>query len=225
MFKKTLATAVLVCTVPAIASASWFLTTQARNVGGSIVSDNGTQTVSDGAITKSYNTATPGAITVAPAAGNTVKSILLTARGVNALGNYSTSVTSVSSPYTLVPQDSYSYNVAATFQVSKLSVVAGNAGGTVSPSSVGNVYYGYTLQAPLTFTFAPMAGYSITSATGIPAGATSNIPGGVNQRATVTLPAGFVFTGALDLEAVTANTTPSINHILPQTVTDRKSVV
>jgi len=219
-----LATAVLVCTVPAIASASWFLTTQARNVGGSIVSDNGTQTVSDGAITKSYNTATPGAITVAPAAGNTVKSILLTARGVNALGNYSTSVTSVSSPYTLVPQDSYSYNVAATFQVSKLSVVAGNAGGTVSPSSVGNVYYGYTLQAPLTFTFAPMAGYSITSVTGIPAGATSNIPGGVNQRATVTLPAGFVFTGALDLEAVTVNTTPSINHILPQTVVQGSNV-
>jgi hypothetical protein len=211
MIKKSLATALLVCAIPAMANASWFLTTQAKNAGGSLTTSNGTQVVTDGVITKSYKNIADQTPSVTPAAGNSLRALVITD------SSYNPPVAINAATFT--PVDGHSYTVAATFQVSKLAVSASIAGGTVSPGGLGNIYYGYKLTAPVTFTFAPAAGSFVSAISGAPAEATvSALPGGVNQRTTVTLPAGYTFTGALSLQATTASTTPTIYHILPQTV-------
>ena len=82
MFKKTLATALLVCAIPALASASWFLTTQALDAGGTITASvNGVSTPlqdsTAGAVFKSYTTSAPVYVTVNPISGYTIKSITI----------------------------------------------------------------------------------------------------------------------------------------------------
>jgi hypothetical protein len=216
MIKKSLATALLVCAIPAMANASWFLTTQAKNAGGSLTTSNGTQIVTDGVITKSYKTIADQTPSATPVAGNSLRALIITDSSYNP---------PVPVGSTFTPVDGHSYTVAATFQVSKLAVGASIAGGTVTPVGLGNIYYGYKLTSPVTFTFAPAAGSYINAINGAPAEATvSALPGGVNQRATVTLPAGYTFTGAISLQATTVNTTPTINHILPQTIVAGKNV-
>jgi hypothetical protein len=210
MFKKSLATALLVCTIPAMANAAWFLTTQVKSAGGTLTTSNGAQVVTDGVITKSYTAIADQTPTTALAAGYTL-------RGLNISDSSVDGTVAVAGP-SFTPVDGHTYTVTAAFKVTSLPVTATNTGGTVSPSSVGSIYYGYKLTSPLTFTFAPKAGYSITDVLNVPAGAVKTVPGGVNQRATVSFPVGYVFTSSFNLQAVTVNTTPAINQILPQTV-------
>ncbi|HJV66371.1 MAG TPA: hypothetical protein VJ550_11600, partial [Geomonas sp.] len=72
---------------------------------------------------------------------------------------------------------------------------------------VGGISYNYKLAAPLTFTFMPAPGYKITAINGIPADegtlkVAKSIPAGVNQKATITLPAGYVITSNISMTAV-----------------------
>jgi len=225
MFKKSLATALLVCSIPAMASASWFLSTQVTNVGGQLTTSNGTQDYTAGVVTKSYTALTAqSAPTTTPDANSTLRSVVVTDKSVvNGLPN-----TATISTFPFTPVDGHTYTVAATFKANLLTATAHNTGGTVSPSSVGNLYAGYKVPAgsKIVFTFAPLTGYSITGISNVPADPSIvvNVPGGVNQSATVTFPAGYTFTGSFDLVAQWANATPAINAILPQTVTAGSSV-
>jgi hypothetical protein len=214
MFKKSLATALLVCTIPAVANASWFLSTQVKSAGGTLnTSNNGAQVVTDGVITKSYTDLTrQSAAATAFQPGYDLRYLTISDSSVDGTVPVSGS--------TFNPVDGHTYTVATAFKVKSLAVTASNTGGTVSPSSVGNVYYGYKLTSDLTFSFSPKTGYAITGISNVPVDelVVKSVPGGVNTRATVTFKKGYIFTTAVNLQAVTENNTASINQILPQTV-------
>ncbi|HJV64473.1 MAG TPA: hypothetical protein VJ550_01940, partial [Geomonas sp.] len=166
MFKKTLATALLVCSIPALASASWFLKTQATSAGGTLDSRNLTgQTVLDGPKFASYTSAkTSFSVKVTANTGYSLSSLLV--NGVQQV--FPTS--GLPNPFTVILGGSATdKSVVATFLPQMESVTATNAYGTVSPSSVGGISYNYKLAAPLTFTFMPAPGYKITAINGIPA--------------------------------------------------------
>jgi hypothetical protein len=240
MFKKTLAIALLACSIPAMANASWFLTTQAKSAGGTLSSSNALgQVVTDGAITKQYDTITSQTVSYAgtnagvqyvtesdASASGTVKTVLYDKD--SALLGHATVTTPYPSTFTFTPVDGHTYTFGASFAATSLPVSASITGGTVTPAKVGNITYGYTLSqgtGPLVFTFSPAPGYSIAAIANVPAGATvANVPGAVNQRATVTFPIGYQFTSAFALSATTANTTPSLSAGMPQTKVVGKTV-
>jgi hypothetical protein len=219
MFKKSLATALLVATVPAVASASWFLSTQAMNQGGTVTTRNGAQTVADGAYFKSYTTSAGIPVTVSAGTGFSIKAVFVDGVKVASSGaSYSTTLTG----------SQKDKSVSAVFDTTFQPVTAVNAFGTVTPASVGSIYYGYELKDDLTFTFSPSYGYKITAINGVPAASNGKTPvvsalNVVDQRVTVTLPKGYVIKGAIALTASATNTVASLDSILPQTVVVGKS--
>ena len=241
MFKKTLATALLVCAIPAlaIASTSWFLSTQAGDAGGTIDSRNMTgQTSANGALFKSYTSSAAIPVTVTAAPGYTIKSIVVngTTGGITPVtGSYTgtaldavpagTTIKAPHSPYQVTITGSYSdKSLTALFTPTTYTVTAHISGGSVSPAKIGNINSGTILTSPVMFTFSPAAGYQINGITGLPSGITSVppvtalSPAAANQKVTVTIPTTFKFTGSFDLSATSVNTTPSIPAILPKTV-------
>jgi hypothetical protein len=204
MYKKSIATALLVCSVPALASASWFLSTQVRSGGGSLTTRNMTgQKVTDGAVFHSY-TAGHGALSVSatPSYGFTLQS--LTVDGT-AIGNPAS-----------VAINGSDQNIVAVFTPTGFDVLSNG-----TPSRVGGVYSGYKLSSPVTFTFTPAAGYAISAinTASIPVDRVKNfdaaifkkdsdkvlalpaLPGAANTAVKVTLPAGYIFTDGFNLSA------------------------
>ena len=195
MLKKFMATALLVCAIPAMASASWFLSTQVRSAGGQISSANGlTQDVTSGTIFKSYTSADQGlqTITFTPATGyglelstssnlttatNLQNYILLQQKSFDdATGTYTTATLPLTpganGVYTtqFTPAQNSTVTVAVNYKVARVLVTAAMTGGNVSPSAVGNITYGYTLKNALNFYFSPAKNCQITSITGLPDG-------------------------------------------------------
>jgi hypothetical protein len=219
MFKKSMATALLVCSIPAVASASWFLSTQVKTGGGSLTTRNlAGQVVTDGAIFKSYTASTGTlAVTAAPVTGYTLQSLTVNGKVVANPAN--------------VTINGADQNIAAVFTATGFDVKT--TGGT--PSQLGGVYYGYELKSPVTFSFAPTPGNAVTAinTASIPVAAanfnatvitdpakrviTSSIPGTVNKVATVTLPKGYIFTGGFNLAAtqvpMVATLKPGASHV------------
>lgn len=219
MLKRVLAGIALLCAVPVMANAAgWFFSTQVRTVGGTITSRNmAGQKVTDGAIFRSYTTHAQLQVTVAADPGFAIRSIL-----VNQVDQGQQGTT-----FTTQVQGMTDQSVAATFVPSSLSVTAANPGGTVSPASFGNLSYGYTLVAPLTFQFVPATGYEITGIQNLPVDAkVSHSPysPGMNKAVTVTFATGYVFKSSFNLLAVVRNVTPSVGAILPQNVLAGKDV-
>jgi len=217
MFKKIMATAVLVCTIPAMASASWFLTTQAKSAGGYIdtVNKNG-QRVIDGLMFKSYTTAGDINYKVEADAGYAIRS-------VTAGGTTTTAADGapLANPFqgTIAGSKTTDKGVTATFVADKLAVTAGIGYGSVSPSKLGNIYYNTKLIKAVTFVFTPKAGYQITAVNGLPTGITATPAApAVNERVMVTFPAGYAFTAPVALNATVANVTKAIAPILTQNV-------
>jgi hypothetical protein len=212
MLKKTLATALLALSLPAIANA-WFFSTQAKSAGGTIDTPNKIgQIVTDGAINKSYpqTDVADKSVTVTADSGFIIKYV--TVGGVT--------TTAPASPFTVIyPGSASDKSVTALFTANTYTASARIAGGNVSPSSIGNLYQGYVVKKPLVFTFSPKTGYYIAALTGVPAGATADaVPAAVNARVKVTFPVGYTFTSSVALEATTFNATPALSTILPQTV-------
>ena len=277
MLKKIMATAFLVCAIPAMASAAWFLSTQVMSGGGTISSANGpAQDYKSGAVFKSYSAADQGTQTVTftpntgyslelltspnlgtPAA-NLQSYILLQQKTFNdATGNYTTAalpLTAVGSAgaysTTFNPVQNSTVTIAVNYKVARVTVTAAMALGTgnVSPSAVGNITYGYTLQAPLSFYFSPAKNTQITSIGGLPdaketisytdfngvtqsflsATGTNNLSPlpGVNQRVRIQFPKGYVFTGTyvagayvVALQGTSSSPTGTLNAGLAKTVT------
>jgi hypothetical protein len=213
MFKRVLATALLACSIPAMASAaSWPLTTQALTAGGSITSRNmAGQTASNGSIFKSYTTHQPIGFSVNPATGYGISKITVNGTNYPAGTGAPATVTgfsaqTVTAAFTALPQ-----NVTAS--------VVGATGGTVSPASVANIYYGTKLTSPLVFTFTPKAGYSLTGLTGNGGATTAPaLPAPANTAVRVTLPVGYVFTAPVALSGTFTSANPIANAGAPQTV-------
>ena len=246
MLKKFMATALLVCAIPAVASASWFLSTQVTSAGGTLTSMNmAGQAVTDGILTQTYSSLAPTSISTSPATGSTLRSLTLTEKRLNdATGVMTTTVLVPTSSFT--PDDGATYTAAATFQVSTVSVTAGMTGGNVSPTRVGNIMYGYKLNAPLNFYFAPSKNCQVATIGGFPAiiagspaasityvdinGLSQNVASvagantlsplpGVNQRVRVSFPTNYVFTSAIALAGTSSNPSGTISAGLAQTIT------
>jgi hypothetical protein len=213
MEKKLTIAAMLVSLLPALANAAWFLDTQARSGGGTIASRNMTgQSVTDGSIFRAYTTSADIPVTVTADPGYTIRSVTIG----------STTTDAPASPFSTRLTGSYNdKSFTALFVANSLSVTARNPSGTVSPASVGNLTYGYTLTSPLTFYFSPAVGCQITGVSGIPVDShvsTSGFSLGVNQRVWAKFDTGYRFTTSLTLAASVENKTPAINPVLPRTV-------
>jgi trimeric autotransporter adhesin len=196
-------------------ASSWFLGTQVRSSGGRMDSPNKAgQGVADGIIYRSYTTYAPLRVTVAADPGFSIRTVVSGGTTFNA---------PLSSPFVATVDGSAGdTRVTATFLPAQLSVTATNPGGTVTPASIGNVVYGHRLSGPVTFRFIPAQGREIVGIDGVPpdpAVSHSSYSPGINKPVTVTLPSGYLFTSAVNLRAVVENKTPSINAILPRTVT------
>jgi trimeric autotransporter adhesin len=212
MIKKLMAAFIMVSVFPVLASAaSWTLTTQAKSSGGSITSRNlANQTSGSGSIFKSYTTAAPLSVVVAANTGYGISNV--TVNGV---------VTSApASPYATTVQGPAAQTVLATFAPSLLSVTASaGAGGTVSPASVANIYYGTKLTAAQVFSFRPQAGFSLVTLSGA-TGATvsSPLPAPAGTVVTVTFPVGYTFTTPVALIGSFGSINPVADAGAPQTV-------
>jgi hypothetical protein len=212
MLKRMLATALLACTIPAMASAatSWQLTTQATSSGGSITSRNmAAQTSGSGAVFRSYTTQANIGYTVSPATGYSVSKITVN-------GTVYTNGTGAPA----VVHGPTAQTVTAAFAATVLSVTANaGVGGTVTPTNVANMYYGTKLTSPLVFTFTPASGYNVAGITGNGAGVISPalpVAAGVNVK--VTFPTGTVITAPIALAGTFASVNPIANAGATQTV-------
>jgi len=209
MFKTVSAVIALVCAFPLLAH-SWTFNTQAKNVGGTITSRNMVnQTSVSGSLFKSYTTHAPLTVAVAANTGYGISNVTVNGMITN----------TPPSPYTISVQGMTTQTVFATFSPAMVSVTASaSVGGTVSPTSVLNRYYGTKLTSALVFTFTPVSGNRLISLTGA-AGASVNsaLPAATNASVTVTYPVGYTFTNPIALLG-TFNGPPVANAGTPQTV-------
>jgi trimeric autotransporter adhesin len=191
MLKRISFAIALVCLIPTLAQA-WSLTTQAKSSGGTLSSRNMVnQTSSSGSLFKSYTTHAPLAVTVAANTGYGINNVTVNGVVINL----------PASPYTATVQGMNAQSVTASFAPTLLSVTAGaGEGGTASPASVANIYYGTKLGSALAFSFKPAAGYRLASLSGA-TGATlsSSLPAATNATVTVSFPAGYTFSGPVAL--------------------------
>ncbi|MBJ6725483.1 hypothetical protein [Geomesophilobacter sediminis] len=223
MFKKSLASALLVCTVPAMASGAWFLTTKVTSVGGTLRYDyqgaSAFQSYSSGAKTKSFDAYNAATVSVAADTHNTIKSVTITK--VDKDGTQTVN-TQTGSSVSINPADGDNFTVWANFQVDPVTARASVTNGSVSPSSIGNLYYGYKVMSDLTFSFTPKVGYTMGAISGAPTDSLVVVSNAskADQRATVTFKKGYVFTGPVALSAAAAAPAnrPSLSTGAPQNV-------
>ncbi len=223
MFKKLMVTALLVCSLPVAASASWMFSTWAKSTGGSITSDNKLtpQVVQDSAIMRKYTTVGPLTATINASTGYTISKIAFgnfTSSGTQTLTVLDTNplvatlATGLLTYPVTVPASTTNKVLYAWFKANGLTVTAtGGTGATASPAKLDNVIVGTKLTVPFTFRFVAKPGYKV-GAISIDAASTctksptvplpKNNPVIVNaqvagETGTLTLPAGFVFDGSL----------------------------
>lgn len=193
MFKKSFYLVLLACILfPLTArAASWTLNTWVKTGGGSIIVRGVSQTSANGSVFKSYTTSANVTVTVSPSTGYQISSVNLNG------------VTTSNPTQTIYPvHGPSSQNVYASFSAQLLSITASAGyGGSVSPGSVGGIYYGQKPSTPIKFTFSPSAGFAVTAISGVPAGATVSpaLPASFNTNVTVTIPTTFTFTSNIAL--------------------------
>jgi hypothetical protein len=198
---------------------------------------NGTQHVTPGAVFNSYSTSGNDiTVAVTPDDGYSIQSYILNGTkfgGADLSGpNAPLHLTGVQ-PFDLGNATGGDKSFSVVFSPDAESVTASITAGSVTPTRLGNVYYGYSLPTAQKFTFSPALGCAIQRIDNVPAGATvepangATAGNGINGRVTVTLPAGFTFKAPLAMLAqVSANLTPSIAQIAPQNyvVSDSRGV-
>ena len=217
MFKKILAVLFLVCLVP-LAAHAWSLTTWARTAGGTISVRGGTpQTNLTGSVFRNYTTSQSFEVAVTANTGYSVSQV-----------SYNSVVTSNPSQTSYTVQGPTAQSVQAYFTPQAITATASTgAGGTVTPTSLGTLFYGSKLSTARKFTFTPdLATAYVAGITGVPAGSTvsSTLPAAAGAQVTVTLPVGFTFTANIALVGSfyappVAKTPASINALTGKTVT------
>jgi hypothetical protein len=213
MLRKILLLLLALCSIPLMAlAASWSLNTWVKTTGGNIVVRGGApQTSANGSVFKSYTTSKSFNVTVNANTGYSISNV--TYNGVS-------QTLPIASPATYSVQGPTSQSVYASFAVRQLSVTASaGTGGTVTPTSIGSIFYGQKPFSPIRFTFTPNPGFNVINITGIPTGATvsSGLPAPVNTVVVVTFPTTFTFTANVALAGTFAGP-PVANAGLPQTV-------
>jgi hypothetical protein len=217
MYKKLLAIAILVCSIPVMANAAWMFNTLAKTGGGTIDSRNmAGQRSTNGTVFGVYTTHATLPITVTADNNYSITKIVLNGVTIN----------NPVSPYTLATVSggagaNTAQSLSATFQagiVPLTASVSNSAGGSVTPTSVANIYYGPTY-APINFKFIPKAGYSVSAITGT-AGFTvsSALPAAVGTTVTVTIPTGTNLASAVNLVGTFATSAVIAKAVSPQTV-------
>ena len=213
MLRKILLLLLALCSIPLMAlAASWSLNTWVKTTGGNVVVRGGTpQTSANGSVFKSYTTSKSFNVTVNANTGYSISNV--TFNGVS-------QTLPIASPATYSVQGPTSQSVYASFAVQQLSVTASaGTGGTVTPTSIGSIFYGQQPFSPIRFTFTPNPGFNVVNITGIPTGATvsSGLPAPVNTVVVVTFPTTFTFTANVALAGTFAGP-PVANAGSPQTV-------
>jgi len=164
----------LACALPVQAgAAAWKLGVKAATVGGGI-SVRGAAPVSfaNGTVYYNYTTSSANPNTVPVAVAPTGSCYLIQ----KVVYNTTTTVTAPSAPWTrnFTPADGTSQLAVAYFYATQLSVsasVAGNGGGTVSPTSSFLFSCGSTPSSDIVYNFTPNAGESVAAISNVPAGA------------------------------------------------------
>jgi hypothetical protein len=201
MLKRILAVIVVVCLLPVMVyAATWSLQTYIRSSGGALQIENDVPQPT-GNIFNYYTSSGVKTVKVLPNSGYYASKVLY--NGVTITNPTSTSY-AVSGPNS---QSIQAWFLQAIYSIT--ASVAGNIGGTVSPTSILNQPYGTVFTTSKIFTFTPSAGYKVESIAGIPVGAIQNpaVPT-VGQIVTVTFPIGFVVTSNVSLVGTFAANNP-----------------
>ena len=225
MNKKLISMALLVCSIPVAANASWTFNTWAKSAGGTIASrNNAAQTSVNGSVFGSYTThATLAPATVTAAAGYDISNVTL--NGV--------SLGAQASPYTaaLISGGALaktSQSLYATFRAKLLPLTAStDVNGSVSPASIAGIYAGKTI-SPLSFTFQPKAGYKVAAIAGVDPAYTvapSIAAALVNQAVKVTIPTGTTLSAAVALSGSFSSTLVTANAGTPKVSLPAASVI
>ena len=208
MFKKLLATAIMVCTIPAMANA-WTLNTQAMSAGGTITSINKAgQTSLDGSLsTAEILTSSTASVSFAPLTGYVVSKVVKIVTDAENPGAPVTTSLALTSPVSVTTanmtdditiQVTYRLDTVSTLNFATAAVVG--TGGTVTPGKISYIVdKNGALAQPLVFKFIPALGHSVTAitATGISASdlalftKPTTLPAKANRVVTVTIPGGF----------------------------------
>jgi len=192
MMKRLLVLLAVLCTwlLPALSqAAAWKLTAKVMATGGGISVRGATPiTFASGSVQYNYTTSSNNpnkvGVSVAP---------LSACYAIQKVVYNSTTVTAPASPWTrsFTPADGtaqtlYGYFVASTLNVT--ASVSGNGGGIVSPSSGYSFTCGSQPSSNIVYNFVPNTGNSVTSISGVPAGAvqTGNF-GVINGTVTITI--------------------------------------
>jgi len=173
MLNKFLAIAVMVCVMPAMAlAASWTLNSQVPSPGGSMASRNkSVQTSTNPSLFGTYTTHTMAPISVTANPGYTISSFTVNNNAVTGCAGNTACSTS-----NLIGAVSQTVTVKFAASVFKETASA-NIGGTVSPASYSNIYYG--AQSPgQVFTFVPLANQALSSIVGTNSGFVCSTNGG-----------------------------------------------
>ncbi|WP_443093451.1 PKD domain-containing protein, partial [Geomonas limicola] len=209
---KKIIVLLMIIIFPATASAaSWFLNTWAKSAGGTINSRNMVnQTSTAGSLFKSYTTHAVLPVTVSANTGYSIRD--LTVNGV--------STSYPPSPATAYVQGMAQQTVYATFVANLMSITASAGyGGSVTPTSLSNIYYGQKPSSAIKFTFTPISGWNVASIGGVPAGTTvsTSLPAPPNVAVTVTFPTTYAFTSNVALSGTFAGPPVAVTGA-PQTV-------
>ncbi|MBJ6727331.1 hypothetical protein [Geomesophilobacter sediminis] len=176
------------------------------------------QTVLDGPIYRSYTTAADIPVTVKAGDGYTIRYLVINGDLSNPVYPDRSKGQDTNWTYTL-PGSYDNKDLAATFLPKAISVTAAIDSGTATPSSIGNVTYGYKLASPVTFNFIPSKGGEITNVANVPSDplvTTSGFSRGADKPVWVKFSPGYVFVSDINLAATVVNTTPRLNAILAQ---------
>ncbi len=202
MNKKLISMALLVCSIPVAANASWTFNTWAKSAGGTIASrNNAAQTSVNGSVFASYTThSTKLTASVTAAAGYDISNVTLNGISLGAQASPYTNALISGGAGANVAQSLY-----ATFRAKLLPVTASvsllpteNAG-SVTPTSISNIYAGKTI-SPLTFTFQPKSGAIVKAIAGATGFTVSDaLPAAVNKAVKVTIPTGTTLSAAVAL--------------------------
>jgi len=192
MLKRVLVILVLAtCALPMLAqAAAWKIGVKAMTAGGTIAVRGGTpQGFASGTVYYNYTTTAAN-----PKKVNLAVNSASTCYAIQKVVYNTTTVTNPSSPWTrdFTPADGASQTAIAYFYAGQLSVsasVAGNGGGSVSPTSAANYTCGSTPGMDIVYKFTPNAGGSVAGISNVPAGASQsgafNVP---NGAVTITIP-------------------------------------
>ena len=220
MLKRILMVILVSCFLPVMAhAATWSLTSSAKTAGGTIQVGTGpTRTYLQGNLVTPITTGSSVDVTVAASAGYEVSKVVI---------NTTTYTNPTQTVWNFPATTTTAQSIAVSFAIKKLTVtssVAGNVGGTVTPTLITGITPNAALTVAKVVTFTPAsAAFTLSGITGIPtvtapaiAAIQSPAVPAAGQVVTVTFPVGFKFTSNVILTGTFTSIAPVANAGSPQ---------